>query len=97
MKQKQAKECAERLFGVADKDRLLIVQLLRNGPRNVSQIGEELPLDMKMVSYHLGIMEESGIVERNKRGRFVIYRLHPDVSADPSCLDFGCCKLRLPE
>jgi len=95
------RECAERLRAVADEDRLRIVQALRSGPKNVGQIAEELKEDLANVSHHLQILKRERIVETDKQGRFVVYRLHPDVFEKSrtagDCLDFGCCKLELPK
>jgi ArsR family transcriptional regulator len=96
-----SKECAERLKALADADRLRIVQVLRGGPRNVSEISAALSSDIANVSHHLQILKREKIVETQKQGRFVVYRLHPDVFAEQTasadCLDFGCCKLELPK
>jgi ArsR family transcriptional regulator, nickel/cobalt-responsive transcriptional repressor len=96
-----AKECAERLKALADEDRLRIVQALRAGPKNVSEIAAELRADITNISHHLQILKREAIVETEKQGRFVVYRLHPDVFAatrsSSECLDLGCCKLELPK
>ena len=95
------KECADRLKALADADRLKIVQVLRGGPKNVSEITSELAADIANVSHHLQILKRERIVETEKQGRYVVYRLHPDVfeakRASTDCLDLGCCKLELPK
>jgi len=96
-----SKECAERLKALADADRLRIVQALRGGPKNVSKISADLGQEIANVSHHLQILKRERIVETEKQGRFVVYRLHPEVFAttrsSPDCLDLGCCKLELPK
>ena len=96
-----SKECAERLKALADPDRLRIVQALRAGPKNVSEITSELGAEIANVSHHLQILKREDIVQTEKRGRFVVYRLHPDVVGEApkaaDCLDLGCCKLELPK
>lgn len=96
-----SKECAERLKALADPDRLRIVQLLRGGPRNVSDIAAKLDVDLANVSHHLQVLKREDLVETEKRGRFVMYRLHPDVfeatRTTNECLDLGCCRLELPK
>lgn len=97
-----SKECAERLKALADVDRLRIVQVLRGGPKNVSELSAALAADIANVSHHLQILKREKIVETEKQGRFVVYRLHPDVfaaqqSSQGECLDLGCCKLELPK
>ncbi len=96
-----SKECAERLKALADEDRLRIVQVLRAGPKNVGEISAELEQEITNVSHHLQILKREEIVQTEKQGRFVVYRLHPDVFAatrsTTDCLDLGCCKLELPK
>ena len=91
-----SEHCADRLRALADADRLRIVQLLRGGSKNVSQITAILEMTIAMVSHHLQILKRAKIVAIQKSGRFVVYRLHPDAFAESDCLDLGCCKLRLP-
>ena len=91
-----SKHCAGRLKALADADRLRIIQLLRSGPKNVSQVTAIMKLTIAMVSHHLQILKHAGIVATEKRGRFVAYQLHPEVFRDPDCLDLGCCKLEMP-
>jgi ArsR family transcriptional regulator len=96
-----SKECADRLKALADSDRLRIVQTLRGGPKNVGEIATELKAEIANVSHHLQILKREKLVETEKQGRFVVYRLHPDVFAATrsatECLDLGCCKLELPK
>ena len=96
-----SKECAERLKALADEDRLRIVQVLRGGQKNVGEIAAEVKEEITNVSHHLQVLKREGIVETEKQGRFVVYRLHPDVFAatrsSADCLDLGCCKLELPK
>lgn len=91
-----SQHCADRLKALGDVDRLRIIQLLRGGPKNVSQITAVVDLNLAMVSHHLQILKHKGIVETEKSGRFVVYRLHPDVFSGTNFLDLGCCKLELP-
>jgi ArsR family transcriptional regulator len=96
-----SKECAGRLKALADADRLKIVQVLRRGPKNVSEISAELAADIANVSHHLQILKRERIVDTERQGRFIVYRLHPDVcdqgqGALPT-LNLGCCKLELPK
>ena len=68
---------------------------------HVGEIAAELKEEITNVSHHLQILKREGIVETEKQGRFVVYRLHPDVFAatrsSSDCLDLGCCKLELPK
>ena len=89
-----SKKCADQLKALADADRLRIIALLRDGEKNVSQLTSDLEKSIAMVSHHLQILKHQGIVETEKQGRFVLYRLHPKVFTDAYSLDLGCCKFK---
>jgi DNA-binding transcriptional ArsR family regulator len=67
------------LKAVADLDRLRIIHILRGGARNVSQLANALGAEIVNVSHHLSVLRESRIVHHQKKGRYVIYTLHPNV------------------
>jgi DNA-binding transcriptional ArsR family regulator len=98
----QPKKCAELLAALAAPERLRIVQYLRDGPRNVTEISEMLQAPAVNVSHHLNVLRHSGLVQNEKHGRFVLYSLCPGVlqncCPDPlhDLLDLGCCELKLP-
>jgi ArsR family transcriptional regulator len=97
----QSTQCARVLKALADPERLKIVQCLQAGPKNVGELSALLAQELANVSHHLGVLRHAGLVLDEKRGKFVIYSLHPDVfrpkergqAAD--VLDLGCCRLEL--
>lgn len=97
----QSDKCARFLKALADPDRLKIVQCLQAGPRTVTEVTAALGKEMANVSHHLRVMAHAGLVLDEKQGKFVHYRLHPDLfkpgeSADGSdSIDLGCCRLEL--
>ena len=96
-----SEHCAELLKALAEPDRLRIIQCLRGGPKNVGQIAADLDAEIANVSHHLGVLRRNGILQTEKQGRFVLYRLHPEVFAASARaadhIDFGCCRLELPK
>ncbi|KUO42967.1 MAG: hypothetical protein APU95_02435 [Hadesarchaea archaeon YNP_N21] len=64
---------------MADKTRLSILTLLRDGERCVCEIFKELGKEQSLVSHHLAYMRKCGIVSSRQEGKKVIYKL-----ADPS-------------
>lgn len=91
----QPDHCAELLKALAEPLRLRIVDALRDGPRNVSEIAEALGVELMIASHHLRILRAAGFVERSQRGRFAVYSLRPGVAARGQ-IDLGCCQLKLP-
>ena len=98
----ESARCAQLLKAIADPERLRIVQCLRSGARNVSEIAESLDVEMANASHHLGILKQSGFVLADKQGRFVVYSLNPQIfvaipsSKTPNRIDLGCCRIDLP-
>ena len=65
-----------KLFrGFAEPSRLLIVEALREGAKTVSEICGETGLTQPNASNHLACLHGCGLVAREQRGRFVLYRL----------------------
>src|SRR5204862_5610456 len=96
----QADRCARSLRALAEPDRLRIMVCLRDGPKNVGAVAECLGLPVVNVSHHLGVLRQAGLVLDERRGRFVVYRLPPDVvrpGGPGERLDLGCCRLEMPE
>jgi ArsR family transcriptional regulator len=98
----QAQDCAGFLRAVADPERLRVIQCLMSGPRPVGAIADQLGITFPNLSHHLGVLRHAGLVRTEKRGRFVFYRLDPQVFQSPSgadataYLNFGCCRLEIP-
>ncbi len=94
----QPERCARLLKALADPERLRIVDTLRQGPRNVSDLATLLDAEIVNVSHHLGVLRHAGLVLDEKQGRFVVYRLHPDIfRPSGEHLDLGCCRLEIPK
>jgi DNA-binding transcriptional ArsR family regulator len=93
--------CAARLKALADPDRLRIVNCLLRDAMHVSQIAVELGYGIVKASHHLGVLRRAEVVRTQKRGKFIIYSLHPDIAAagvnagGAKTLDLGCCRLDL--
>ena len=51
----------------------------RAGPKNVSELAESLHTQIANVSHHLGVLRHAGVVLDEKQGRFVVYRLNPEI------------------
>ncbi len=65
-----------KLFrGLADPSRLGILEALRAGPCTVGEIVQATGLSQPNVSNHLRCLWDCGLVQRERRGRFVRYRL----------------------
>jgi ArsR family transcriptional regulator len=66
---------AEICAGLADPTRILILYELETGPRNVTQLTEALNLSQPMISRHLKVLRERGMVLATRVGPAVEYKL----------------------
>ena len=68
------------LKALANPTRLEILHALANGPVGVGRLAETLGLSQPNVSQHLAVLRSTGLVETDRGGREVRYRLaDPDV------------------
>src|SRR5438552_12884689 len=84
-----ARKVAGMFAALAEPTRLRILFHLIRGPHHVSQLAELVGAPMVNMSHHLGVMRQSGLLEDEKEGRKVVYRLRPEVftpSADGESL-----------
>ncbi len=85
-------DCADILKVLADANRVLIVRALIGRALCVGDICAATGLAQQRVSHHLGRMRLAGVVEAERDGRSVIYRISPDIAAEDG-LDLGCCRI----
>jgi ArsR family transcriptional regulator, arsenate/arsenite/antimonite-responsive transcriptional repressor len=60
---------------LADPVRLAIVGVLTGGERCVCDLNEQVPVAANLLSYHLRVLRDAGLVSAARRGRWVDYRL----------------------
>jgi ArsR family transcriptional regulator len=65
------------LQAVADPVRWAVVSMLVEAPRCVCKIQEQIPIAGNLLSYHLKVLREAGLVTTSRRGRWVDYALAP--------------------
>ena len=88
-------DCSEILKVLADQTRLDVIRQLMDGPRHVNKLNNELKIEQSLLSHHLKIMRQAGLVESERDGKAVLYRLSRQVEGRRSgkSLNLGCCKL----
>lgn len=65
--------------------RIAMLHLMASGPREVGRLALELGISQPNASQHLAVMRSAGLVEAERDGREVFYRL-----ADPEVI--GACE-----
>ncbi|MGZ8900479.1 MAG: ArsR/SmtB family transcription factor [Limisphaerales bacterium] len=77
---------ARIIKALAHPTRLFIVNELSRGERCVLELTDMIGVEMPTVSRHLGLLRQAGILEDEKRGAQVFYRLRV-----PCVLNFFKC------
>ncbi len=77
---------ARIIKALAHPTRLFIVDELSRGERCVCELKDMIGVEMPTVSRHLGVLKSAGILEDEKRGLQVFYRLRV-----PCVLNFFKC------
>lgn len=68
------------LQAVADPVRWAVLAMLTEAPRCVCKLQEQIPIAGNLLSYHLKMLREAGLVTTSRRGRWVDYALAPDAA-----------------
>jgi ubiquinone/menaquinone biosynthesis C-methylase UbiE len=74
------------LRALSDPTRLRIVALLERGELSVAELQEITRLGQSRISTHLGLLQESGLVESRREGKRAFYKL--DEQADATAREF---------
>ena len=68
------------LKAVADPVRWAVLAMLADAPRCVCKLQEQIPIAGNLLSYHLKVLREAGLVATSRRGRWVDYALANDAA-----------------
>src|SRR5215213_7462280 len=74
-----ARKIATLLAAISEPTRLRVLWLLTKGPEHVGRLAELVDIPMVNMSHHLGVMRQAGLLEDEKDGRRVVYKLRPEV------------------
>jgi DNA-binding transcriptional ArsR family regulator len=66
---------AEICAGLADPNRIMILYALSQRPRNVTELCNELNMPQPLVSRHLKVLRERGMVTSKRQGTIIEYAL----------------------
>jgi ArsR family transcriptional regulator len=90
--------CAAMLKALADETRLAVVRQLLQQPCHVGELQAALQVEQSLLSHHLKQLREAGIVESERDGKAVLYRLTSSVELrrKGEIIDLGCCQITFP-
>jgi len=66
------------LAALGSEYRMRMVELLATGERCVCEIAPHFPTSFSVVSHHLSVLEQTGVVVSRRDGRWMRYRLADD-------------------
>lgn len=67
---------------LADPTRRRILELLARRDLTAGEIANEFPIAFPSVSRHLGVLKDAGLVDAEREGQFIRYRLNTTVYQD---------------
>ena len=72
-----------RVFkALADPGRRRVLQILRKRPMSAGELAEHFPVSKPTMSAHFAVLQEAGLIDAEKNGRTIIYRLRMSVLED---------------
>ena len=89
------KDRVKKFKALADDSRLRVLELLEDGPKCVSQIASKLKVPQNLLSHHLKILREADLVQFDRAGNNIYYKLSPAVGLNKKKLELGCCSIEL--
>ncbi len=73
-----AKSVATTMQALSTPSRLMILGRLRRGPATVGEPALDVAMEQSAVSHQLRLLRNLGLVEGERRGRSIVYRLYDD-------------------
>jgi ArsR family transcriptional regulator len=70
-----------RFQALSDTTRVQIVDLLRRGERCVCELTADLDVSQSLLSFHLRVLKDAGLVTDRREGRWAYYALNRDAFA----------------
>ena len=97
---KKAEACALAFHALSDAHRVQVIECLRSGTKNVTQLSRMLDEELVNVSHHLGVLRDCKVVIAVKKGRFVNYSLNPEFFQaerdNTTVMELGWCRVEFP-
>jgi ArsR family transcriptional regulator, arsenate/arsenite/antimonite-responsive transcriptional repressor len=88
----QAEQVAPLLKALADPVRLRLLSLVasrQGGEACICDLNEAFDLTQPTISHHMKVLHDAGLVDRDKRGVWVYYRIRPQALSALAAL-IGC-------
>ena len=66
---------SEVFKALSDPTRRKVLQLLRRRPMTAGELADEFPVSKPTMSRHFTVLREAGLIEFEKHGKTIVYRL----------------------
>ena len=64
---------------LSDPTRRRVLQLLRKGPMSAGELSDHFAVSKPTMSAHFSVLQNAGLIEAEKNGRTIVYRLKMSV------------------
>lgn len=90
-----SEDCAGILRALGDTTRLSVLQVLLEGPAHVNDLLKRVTVGQSLLSHHLKVLRDAGLVLAKRDGKAVLYRVAPGIADQTpgQCLDLKCCQV----
>jgi len=94
-KKASSSECADVLRALGDVTRLSVLQALLEKPMHVNDLLKRVTVGQSLLSHHLKVLRDAGLVHAKRDGKAVLYRVAPGIAdtTPGQCLDLKCCQV----
>jgi len=84
-----------RIKVISDKIRWGVIEILIDGPKTAGDLAKKLGVEQSLLSHHLKILRNEGLIESSREGKSVRCKLTDAIvfSNNGWELDLGCCRL----
>jgi DNA-binding transcriptional ArsR family regulator len=72
----------ESFKALSDPSRREILNLLRAGPMSAGELLEHFQMTGASLSHHLSILKQAGLIDDEKKGKYIFYTLNTTVLDD---------------
>ena len=92
-------DCSAFLKVLADQTRLAVVRLLIHQSLTVGELNETLEVEQTLLSHHLRVLRDAGVVDFRREGRSIRYSISDQVKSARrgAAVDLGCCQILFDE
>ena len=90
----QPSDSTRRFKLLSNQKRLEVLKLLWEQSHSVSSLMGALGIEQSLLSHHLSLLRQEGLVETARQGKEIIYSLAPSVRGkEKHSFSLGCCDI----